>query len=95
MAKPTFNEFTSNPYRVNAVVAKDAVDAVPVKLPTKVTVLKPGFDELIIPVVPSIFIPVFPPPTPPTVVIPLTFKLLPSNVKLFDVVALFPLLSRK
>ena len=60
VAKPTLILAEALESKLNAVVAKDAVEAAPVKLPTKVTVLKPGFDDVIIPVLPSILTPVLP-----------------------------------
>ena len=41
VADATFRSASTTPLRVNAVVAKDAVDAVPVKLPTNSPVTIP------------------------------------------------------
>jgi hypothetical protein len=76
-AKATLSSFSNLLPSLNDVVANDAVEAVPVKLPTKVTVVRPLIDVMI-PVVPLIITPVFP---TPIVVIPDT-NTLPFTVNL-------------
>ena len=63
VAKPTLILVEALESKLNAVVAKDAVEAVPVKLPKKVTVVKPGFEDVITPVIPLRTIAVDPTPT--------------------------------
>ena len=71
VAKPTLIFVEALESKLKAVWANPADDAVPTKLPTKVTVLKPGLEEVTIPVTASIFTPVNP---APTVAMPLTLK---------------------
>ena len=76
-AKATLSSFSNLLLSLNDVVANDAVEAVPVKLPTKVTVVIPLID-VIIPTVPSIITPVFPAP----IVVTPEISTLPPTVNL-------------